>query len=685
MNSSKGLNNVRLYVAFAVAALIMVLIYPDKGSFKYLYQKGRPWMYETLVAPFDFPLLKTDEQINAEREAKASEMIAYYLFDETVGAAQMKRFSQYAAQIRTADTSAAMSDLRMDIEETVTSILNEAYDVGIVASIDNRSQDKVIFIERGKRAKEIPASEIYTVEQVAAEIESTLELRYPGEKAEAIIRSLKCTDYVTANMTYDIVTSQMLHKESVEYISPTSGMVYSGQLIVSSGEIVTAEIKQMLDSYKVEYLESFGYSGSPFIRWISHIMLILVILGLLFVAAYYTDHDYLNEANRYVFMLALVLIMYVGMVIGSMSDKGIIYILPFCLYVLYCMAFFKNQFVMATYLVALLPMLVIADNGIKLYLMNAVAGAIVLISFSRVSRGWLQFVNCVYVFAGMGLVYLAFYLIDSGGDNKAEISMIALNALLAVICYPFVYLFEKIFSFVSDNHLWELTETSQPLLRELSTKAPGTFQHSLQVAAMSEEAARKIGANALLTKVGAMYHDIGKIENPHCFIENQSGEYEYHKTLSARESAIEIIRHVENGAAIARRNRLPEVIVDFILSHHGTTRTAYFYNKYCNEGGDRNNVEDFTYKGKLPHHKEEVILILADSIEAASRALKDYSAESLSRLVENIVEQKIAEQQFITADISLREIDILKHCFTNYLVQVHHNRIPYPKLKKAQE
>jgi putative nucleotidyltransferase with HDIG domain len=375
----------------------------------------------------------------------------------------------------------------------------------------------------------------------------------------------------------------------------------------------------------------------------------------------------------------------VGASLAARLNPDIFSMLPFTLVALYLLAFFKKRMVFIMYFISLLPVLLFAPDGVELFMVFLVSGTVGMFVFEKFNRGWLQFVTAFIVFAVMALVWIAFRFvegIDSLHNYHVVIDM-ALGALLLVAGYPLIYLFEKIFMLVSASKLVELSDTSNKLLRMLADKAPGTFQHSLQVMNLADAAARAIDAYVPLVRAGALYHDIGKINNPQCFTENETPGVNFHAGLSPKESAQEIIRHVSDGLALAEKHGLPQVLKDFIVTHHGTTNTAYFYNRYLNEGGDPADVEDFYYNGVRPTTKEQVILMLCDTIEAASRSLKDYSKESVSAFVDRIIEGKVEECQLSAADISLRELNILKDVIKSYLMQMHHSRVAYPKRNKV--
>ena len=367
------------------------------------------------------------------------------------------------------------------------------------------------------------------------------------------------------------------------------------------------------------------------------------------------------------------------------ADPELLYMTPFTLIALYLVAFFKKRVVLPVYIISLLPLLVFSHNGVELFVMYLVAGVVTIFFAEIYNRGWKQFITAIIVFFVLLVIYLAFRLIDgiSGFNDYRIILYLFIGSFLSVAGYPLIYLFERLFMLVSNTRLTELTDTNNKLLRDLAHKAPGTFQHSLQVMNLADAAARSIDANVLLVRAGALYHDIGKMMNPQCFIENENLGVRYHDGLSPRESAVEIIRHVPDGMALADKYKLPDIVKEFIITHHGTTCTAYFYNKYINEGGDRNDADDFFYKGRKPTTKEQIIIMLCDTLEAASRSLKDYSAKSMSDLVERIVKSKMNDGQFEDADISLKELNIVKNVLKSYLQQVYHARIVYPKRLKG--
>lgn len=674
-----------IYVGLFIAFVVMMFFFPNEGRFKYDYQKGRPWVYETLVAPIDFPILKSQTELLAEKEMAASKVIPYYVHDNNVLPVQLQKLKN----------NQMLAVVDAQIGEVLVNSFNYVYDKGVMpdktATADQAEEyvadnASYIMVQKNRRAVEVPESELFTKSSAVKFIRSELIDANPLVDADSIIWIVGLKDLVLPNLAYDAATTKLLHKEAVNYISPTKGMIYTGQLIVSEGETVTAEIEQMLDSYKAEYELSLGYTEGSWKLLLGHTIFVLVILALIYVTVYFVDIDMFKRTNQFAFILFLVVLAFVITVVVRNISSEYLYFVPYAVFALYMMAFFHAKLIFPIYMILLLPLLILADHGTELYMLNVFAGGVALVSFSYLNRGWLQFMNSLLIFIGMMLVHVAFEIVEAGSLSSLsykEIMYIFFNALFVVATYPLVFLLEKIFVLVSVSTLKDLSDTNNALLQELARKAPGTFQHSLQVANLAERAVAAIGGNARLVKVGAMYHDVGKLNNPQCFIENAAPGINYHAGLSPMESAHEIIRHVDSGVELAKKYHLPKVIIEFITSHHGQSQTGYFYNIYCNSGGDPANIGEFTYKGTLPTSKEQVVVMMADAVEAASRSLKDYSIESISKLVDGILSQRMSDSQLVRADISIKEINIVKSIFKRHLGEIYHARIAYPA-RKAQ-
>lgn len=667
-----------IYITMVIALVIMVLLYPSEGRFKYEYHKGRPWMYETLVAPMDFPILKSQAELLKEKNEAAELFVPYYVYNNDI----LLNVMQTADGLNR-DSLISNKDLA-----TLKGVLSEIYTAGIIKrdeQLVNNEKNNYIIVQKDKRAEEVPRASVYNIRQAVEKLQSKIAQIAADSITIAGISKIKPESLIQANLIYDQQSTELVHKNAIDYISPTKGIVYTGQLIVSEGEIITEYIEQVLDSYKAEYELSMGYSGSNISLVAGHALIILAILFLVFASIYTINIQILREKKRFNFIIFLILLTYIITVVVRDAGPEYLFMVPFAVFALYMMSFFPAKVVLPIYMISLLPLLIIAENGIELYILNLFAGAVTLLSFVYLYRGWLQFLNSLLLLGAMFIVFIAFRLLESGKPvyDYIYVVYLFLNSMFIVAAYPLVFLLEKIFGLVSVSTLKDLSDTNNTLLQELARKAPGTFQHCLQVANLSERAVNAIHGNARLVKVGAMYHDIGKLVNPQCFIENQAPGIDYHKNLSPQESAQLIIKHVSDGVELAKKFKLPKIITAFITSHHGRSVTGYFYSKYCLDGGDPNNKEPFTYNGTLPTTKEQVVVMMADAVEAASRSLKDYSAESISNLVDKITAARISESQLIEADISLKEINTVKEVFKKHLKEIYHSRIEYPAANQS--
>ena len=666
-----------LILVFAVLVLMM----PRTAKFNYDYKKGTPWPYETLVSQFDFPILKTEEQIQEEREHAGTIVVPYYRYSEDVVNSVVKT-------VQSLDLG-SFNKLR----PTVVTRMGDIYAKGVISDarvkLDRGSaqlSDNLICIQRDKRAAKYPRSEVYKVSEARDQLVALVAKSYPSVNLDSLFRRTGVYSAMVPNLVYDKAMTELTHTESGDYISPTLGYVKADEKIVSRGEIVTAEIAQILDSYKAEYNKVYGYSGPRALLYIGNVLLALALIIILYLVIHFTNPAVFDDRNRYLYLLAVFTVATLVTFIIEKTIPGLMYMFPFPVFALYLMAFFRKRLVQPFYMVSLLPLLIFCGNGMELFVMYLVAGTVTIETFGYFSKGWRQFLNAAILFGVEALVFVAFRLIDVGSNSAwwVDLIQVFVGSMATVALYPLIYLFEKIFNLVSVTRLIELADTSNPLLQELSAKAPGTFQHSLQVMNLVDAVGRATDADVPLLRAAALYHDLGKMQNPLCFVENQSSHPEaikYHEGKSFKESAADIIRHVDDGLALADEHRLPQVIRAFIRTHHGTSATAYFLNRYLNEGGDPADTAAFYYHGQKPTTKEEVILMVCDSIEAASRSLKDFSPESCARFVEGIVASKEKAGQFEDADITLHDMNLMKKMLKTYLLQIYHGRVAYPKRK----
>ena len=668
----------RIAVPLGIAFLLLVLLMPRNAKFAYDYRKGRTWKYETLYAQFDFPIYKTEEQMREERGEASSEAIPYYKFSDEITARNLR----------------AVERLELgNLRSAVVSSMRAIYQKGVMADEGSRrhssSEPDVIYVQRDKRAVKYPTSEVYRLTEARSRLLSDIAA-VSGANVDSLFRAVGVYDLLVPNLLFDEQTTDLVHAESATTVSPTSGYVNAGQLIVQEGEIVTAEIAQMLDSYKREFEANVGYLGPPALLLVGNLLIALAILVLLYLSIYF-NNPRIFEDSRFPYLVVVFLLGAVASLILIRAGERFLLLFPFTLVALLLQAFMRNRVVVPVYVVSLLPLLIFSHDGVVLFVMYFVAGMVSILAFRYFNRGWKQFITALITFAVLALVYLGFRAADMvAGNVWRALLHLFIGSMATVAGYPLVYLFERLFNLVSNSRLIELCDVSNPLIRELEQKAPGTFQHSLQVMNMVDAAARAIGANADLVRAGALYHDIGKMNNPLCFVENESlvareGVPKYHAGLTPEQSAHDIIRHMQDGVEIARKNHLPDAIVDFIRSHHGTTTTGYFYSQFLRDGGDPALAGEFRYPGIKPVSKEQIILMLCDSVEAASRTLKEFTPEAYSAFVERIVSGKMDEGQFDRADISISELGTVKETLKQYLAQIHHERIVYPKQKTKKQ
>lgn len=664
----------RVYVTLLLLWLILVMLMPRIGKFNYDYRKGTPWAYETLVAQFDFPLLKTQEQLKAEREEAGSNIVPYYRWSEEAAA----RSIGWADSVRVGDYPLFSRDL--------SAALKSVYGKGVLpdgASV--QSSPGIVFIQKDKRAGSVPAAELHTLATARKKLLSQMSAAYPSADMDSLLEVTGAYSAILPNLIFDSETSALVHARDMDFLSPTLGMVGAGELIVSKGEIVTAEIHQMLDSYKAEYENSIGYSGSAFMQWAGNILIALSIVLILFLSVFYTNPSVFGEFNRFLYLVFIFALSAAAAFTIDRVNPALLYLAPFTLTAFFLLAFFKLRVVLPVYIVSLIPMLVYVHNGVELFVIYLTSGVVVMYAYQYLNRGWQQFLMSVVSFSAAIVAYFGFRMVSdipllSDIDNLYRLFI---ASLLAVAGYPLIYLFERLFGLVSGNRLMELCDANgNRLLTELAQKAPGTFQHCLQVMNMADHVASAMGANVLLVRAGSLYHDIGKMMNPMCFIENSPAGGTYHSDLSPRDSAKDIVKHVTDGLALADRYGLPDIVKDFILTHHGTSCATYFYNRYINDGGDPADSADFHYKGKNPWTKEQAILMICDTVEAASRTLKDNSRKTFDSFVENIVNSKIDAGLLSEADITLKEISQIKALLKDYLTGLYHGRIAYPKRRR---
>ena len=656
-------------ILFLITVFCLVYLFPRSGGFKYNYQTGKPWPYETLLAPFDFPIAKSEEELNAERQAVAQESPLIFTRDTL---AEQRSLDRTRKWIRQQVTPFSSSRILRDWDR----YLNNLYSPGLIDASFAIQSAKPILVVRDNSAQKLLFSDLKINDSLPFSNESAL---LNGIIANASNR-LILNEYIESNLVLDSLLTRQKLEESLSLILPTRGVVAEGERIIAQGEVVDQKRFQILNSLRVEYLSDlWASSEQSIIIGYSILVSILIFLTFLFLWRY-CPLVYENN-TKVVFVFSTILIMVAAIKLAMTYNINFVYVVPLCIVPLLLKTFFDTRLAFFVFLMGLFLIGFMVPSDFSFIFMQLVAGAIATLTMPDLYKRANLFVVAVLIVVSYVFCYISFHMIYEGNLSTVSLDnlgFLLINGLGILFVHPLVYIFEKIFGLVSDLSLLELSDTNSKLLRTLSEKAPGTFHHSLQVANIAEAAANEVNANALLVRVGALYHDIGKMNNPLYFSENQSTNYNPHHELDTFESSRLILNHISDGIEIAKRNNLPDRIIDFIRTHHGTTPTRYFYHKAKKENEDVDK-SIFCYPGPKPYSKETAILMMADSVEAASKSLQEPTAEGIASFVQKIIEEQAEENQFDEADISLREIELIKKILIEKLINVYHLREVYPE------
>lgn len=676
---------VRIILLYLISILLVFWMYPREGKFQYEYVKNRPWKHQDLIAPFDFPVYKEDAEIARETDSITRNNLPYFTLDTTIYQRMVQSLDK---EFQTGESSSIARTLlraiQRQISDTLPGILREIYSVGVIEphpEIEDGDFTEVI-VNRRQFAEEASIADLYTEKQAYQKVMDDLK-NYTLRSEDAILSEITIAQFVQPNLLYDASLTNSVLNDRLRSISLTQGMVQSGQIIIARGELVTPSKFQLVESLRKEYESNPNVIRNYSIIYLGQFILILILFLSLFWYVSNFRKDLMNSGAQTLFLLSMIVIM-VGLTKVTVNNEAIsYYVIPFAIIPIFLKTFFNVRFALFVHFLILLMAGFWIPNSYQFLLMNFLAGVVAVFSMRSYYRRGILFYIAVFVAFTYSLVYIILSLLQEGtliGVNWQQLLWFGGNGLLILTVYPLIYIFERLFGFLSDATLFELSDTNQPLLRQLAEKAPGTFQHSLQVANLAEEAVLKVGGNPLLVRTGALYHDIGKMNNPYFFIENQRDGDNPHDKVDFKTSAKIIIDHVTDGVEIAKRHKLPEQIIDFIRTHHGTSTVQYFYKSYLSNNPDEEvDVSEFTYPGPKPFLKEMAVVMIADSVEAASRSMKNISEESLSDLVDNIVAHQTSEDQYAEADITFSDISIIKKIFKQKLINIYHARIAYPE------
>lgn len=663
-----------------ITVLLIVWALPRNESKQFRYDIGKPWMYGSFIAKFDFPIYKTDETIKEQEDSLLETYQPYYNYDPAVEKKQVSKFL--------ADYQNGIPGLPHNYVRLIADRLHRLYQAGIMdtpeyneAYRDSTSQVRLV---SGNNAQNISLACVYSTLSAYEQlfIDEQIAMQRP------ILQRCNLNNYIEPNLIYDKGKSETERNDLLSSIPPASGMVMSGQKVIDRGDIVDEYTYRVLSSFEREIKRRSATQTQITNTIIGQVIFVTLMVFLFTMYLGLFRRDYFNKPRSIAMLYTLITLFPVVVSLMMRHNFLSVYMLPFAMVPIFVRVFMDSR----TAFVCHVTMILICTTAVRyqyeFIIIQLVAGLIAIYSLRELTRRAQVFKTAILVGIGSTFVYLALQLMQDNDFSSMDHDMyyhFVVNAVLQLIAYPMMYIIEKMFGFVSSVTLFELSNTNRGLLRDLSEIAPGTFQHSITVGNLAAEIANKIGANALLVRTGALYHDIGKMKNPVFFTENQAG-VNPHDTLTYQESARIIISHVTEGVKLAERENLPTIIRDFIVTHHGTGITKFFYIKYKNEHPEEEvDPAPFTYPGPNPFTREQAILMIADGVEAASRSLPEYTEESISTLVNRMIDQDVTDGYFKECPITFRDLAIAKLVLIERLKAIYHTRISYPEMKKASE
>ena len=668
----------RLFISAVFVAVVVIISFflPREKTISIDFSEGKPWRYEQLTAPFDFAVAKSDAALERERAEVLAAQRPYFAKEASVGVSAVDSFTVFYNRELNYIVNGRL-------QQKIIDQLYQIYNNGIISSSDlerlKKDSISAIMLIEQHRAKPVKVDELYTVQRAyegLMQIDTTRWGRYA-------LQHSNLNDYIIPNIRYDALKSEAARRDALNAISPTSGVILKGQKIIGSGEMIDATLYQVLVSYRNELNKRID-GQSIQMTFIGQVLLIILFIGAFVVYLFNYRRNYLFERNKLLF-LATQLVVFPLIASWIMSRGGALMIIPFAMAPVMISVFLDSRTAFMAHLVITLVCSIAVPDPFIFVLLQLTAGIAAVYSLTELTERSQIFRVALIATLCYCFVFFGYELITKSSlmaFNRGIFVHFLLNGVLLLFTYPLMLLYEKLFRFTSDVTLMELSNFNIKLLRQLSENAPGTFQHSIQVSNLAAAAANKIGASSLLVRTGAMYHDIGKLENPIFFTENQGGTNP-HACLPYEQSARIIINHVHDGLRLAEKHHLPKVIRDFIRTHHGLSKAKYFYISYKNEHPGMEVDESlFTYPGPNPHSMETAILMMADAVEAASRSLPEYTEENISSLVDRIIDGQVSEGYFEQCPITFKDISDIKSVFKEKLRTIYHTRITYPELKK---
>ena len=663
---------------FVSTTFLIVYLFPKSGKFKYSFEKGKPWQSENLYAPFDFAIKKTDEEIAGEKKKITDNSQIYFDVNVDLTAKIKEDYilkfpNEFPDSLRISNKSALV--------KYGESVLNALYEKGVLDKDYNYADNKEIMllndrvqIGTANYGSLIPSS------RVTSFLDSEISASEYSNYREKLLSLF--FDIIQPNVILNKIITENTLAEELNKVSTVRGSIDQGTIIISKGEVVEGDKFMVLKSLESEY-QSQVWSDANY-NWILGAYTLLVALALLMLLLFLRKYriEVFNNNTKVTFIFFNILLMVFLTTLVVNYDSGYIYIVPICILPLVLKAFFDARLGLFAHVITVLLLGFVVSNNYEYMFLQIIAGIVTILTVSELYKRANLFISVGQITLIYIIAYFAFFVIHEGSIDNLQwetFVMFILAGLATLFVQPLIYAYEKLFGLVSDVSLLELSDTNTKLLKELSNKAPGTFHHSLNVANLAEASANEIGANSMLVRVGALYHDIGKMGNPTYFTENQSTGINPHEELSSKESASIIIDHVLEGIETAKKYNLPDRVIDFIRTHHGTSVVYYFYKKEMQLLDGNVNPEDFMYPGPKPFSKETAILMMCDSVEAASKSLKEPTSTKIDVFVENIISKQMESGQFLNANITFKEIQSIKKVLKHKLANIYHLRIEYPE------
>jgi putative nucleotidyltransferase with HDIG domain len=688
-------------ILFAASILIIVAISPRGGKFRYEFQKGKPWLSSALIAPWDFPVLKSEEVITKERDSILRNFSPYFKYDSDIETIEILELDKYLNQLLQEFESGSRKLDPMGFisaKRELNSILSDIYQKGVLEANEITSSPEKLYSEvtvvKGKVAEQKPFSSLfsqkdaYEFAKVKKEELQKKHASVSGRSMSDFISSVALYDFIKPNLFYDEATSSTIRDNLINEISVNRGLVQKGELIISRGEIVNDTKYNVLESLRNEYEKRLGKTDKWLILF-GRLIIVTACYLALYLFLYNFRFDVLSSTHKTFFIILIILLFTTLTRLVINLPGNIVFLIPYAIIPIVVRTFYDSRLALFVYLVSIMLAGFIVPNSFEFVFVSYIVGVIVIFSLTNVYRRAKLFFAALMVFLTYSVVYFGIGLLQEGSLPDMQWKnylWFAGNGVFLLLSYPLIFVFEKTFRFLSDATLFELSDTNQPLLRKLAEEAPGSFQHSLQVANLAEEAAREIGANNLLARTGALYHDIGKIGKSEFFIENHAEGFSPHDELDPLKSSKIIIDHVREGVELARKYKMPSLIIDFIQTHHGTSVAYFFYKKFLDKNPKGTDMEkNFAYSGPKPNSKETAIVMMADAVEASSRTLANYSEENISELVERIIYIQEQDGQFSETPLTFKDISDIKKVFIKRLSNIYHARIAYPERERARD